>query len=97
MAAYVVLNIDVTDPARYADYARAAGLTVEQFGGRYLARGGQAEALEGAANPKRVVILEFPTLERAQAWWNSPEYAEPKLIRANSARSDTFIVEGVEV
>jgi uncharacterized protein (DUF1330 family) len=95
MAAYVVLNIDVTDPVRYADYAQAAAATVEQFGGRYLVRGGRAESLEGSANPKRIVILEFPTLARAQAWWTSAEYSEPKLIRANTARSDTFIVEGV--
>jgi len=95
MAAYVVLNIDVTDPVRYADYARAAAATVEHFGGRYLARGGRAEALEGAANPKRVVILEFPTLARAKAWWTSAEYSQPKLIRASTARSDTFVVEGV--
>ena len=95
MAAYVVLNIDVTDPARYADYARAAAATLEQFGGRYLVRGGRAEALEGSVDPKRVVILEFPTAERAKAWWTSAEYSDPKRIRADSARSDTFIVEGV--
>jgi uncharacterized protein (DUF1330 family) len=97
MAAYVVLNIDVTDPDRYAGYAQAAAATVDQFGGKYLVRGGKAEALEGSANPRRVVILEFPTLGRAKAWWTSAEYSGPKLLRANTARSDTFIVEGVEV
>ncbi len=95
MAAYVVLNIDVTDPIRYADYARAAGATLEPFGGQYLVRGGRAEALEGSVDPRRVVILEFPTSERAKAWWTSAEYGKPKRIRAASARSDTFIVEGV--
>ena len=95
MAAYVVLNIDVTDPTRYADYARAAGATVELFGGTYLVRGGRAEALEGSADPKRVVILQFPTYERAKAWWDSAEYREPKLIRQSAARSDTLIVDGV--
>jgi uncharacterized protein (DUF1330 family) len=95
MAAYVVLNIDVTDPTRYADYATAAAATVKQFGGRYLVRGGRAEALEGAVDPKRVVILEFPTYERAQAWWASDGYREPKLLRQRTARSDTLIVDGV--
>ncbi len=95
MAAYIVLDIDVTDATRYPDYAKAAGPTVEQFGGRYLARGGRAEALEGSVDPKRVVILEFPTYERAQAWWTSAEYREPKLIRQSAARSDTLIVDGV--
>ena len=95
MAAYMVLNIEVTDPTRYADYAKAAGATVEQFGGRYLARGGRAESLEGSVQPKRVVILEFPTAERAKAWWDSAEYREPKRIRQSAATSDTLIVEGV--
>ncbi len=95
MAAYIVLNIDVTDPVRYADYAAAAGATVKQFGGRYLVRGGKAEALEGSANPKRIVILEFPTYERAKAWWDSAEYREPQRIRQSAAVSDTLIVEGV--
>jgi uncharacterized protein (DUF1330 family) len=70
MAAYVVLSIDVTDPVRYADYARAAGATVEQFGGRYLVRGGRAEALEGAAIPADR-DSRISTLARANAWWTS--------------------------
>src|SRR5262249_20895272 len=92
MAAYIVLNIEVTDPTRYVDYAKAAGATVEQFGGRYLARGGRAEGLEGSVDPKRIVILEFPTYERAKEWWSSAEYAGPKQIRQIAARSDTLIV-----
>jgi uncharacterized protein (DUF1330 family) len=95
MAAYVVLNVDITDPTRYADYAKAAGATVEQFGGRYLVRGGRAEALEGAADPKRIVILEFPTYERARAWWDSAEYRETKQLSQDTSRSDTLIVEGI--
>ena len=95
MAAYIVLNIDVTDPGRYPEYVKAAGATVEQFGGKYIVRGGRAQALERAVTPKRVVILEFPSYERAKAWWDSAEYREPKLIRQSAARSDTLIVEGV--
>jgi uncharacterized protein (DUF1330 family) len=95
MAAYVVLNIDVTDPVRYPEYAKAAGATVEQYGGKYLARGGRTEALEGTVAPKRVVILEFPSYERASAWWSSVEYREPKAIRQSAATSDTILVDGV--
>jgi uncharacterized protein (DUF1330 family) len=95
MAAYVVLNIEVTDSTRYADYAKAAAATVAQYGGRYLARGGRAERLEGHTDPKRIVILEFPSYERAQEWWDSTDYRDPKQLRQATARSETLIVDGV--
>ena len=95
MAAYVVLNIEVTDSARYPEYARAAGPTVAQYGGTYLARGGTAEALEGSVTPRRVVIIQFPSYERAKAWWDSEEYRAPKSVRQSAAISDTLIVDGV--
>jgi uncharacterized protein (DUF1330 family) len=95
MAAYIVLNIEVTDPAGYADYVKVAAASLEPYGGRYLARGGAAAALEGATVPKRVVILEFPSYERATAWWASSEYREPKAIRQRTATSDTIVVDGV--
>jgi uncharacterized protein (DUF1330 family) len=95
MAAYIVLNIDVTDPARYPEYAKVAAPIVKQYGGRYLVRGGTAEALEGSIQPKRVVILEFPSYERAKAWWDCEEYRGPKAIRQSAATSDTILVEGV--
>ncbi len=95
MAAYVLLNIDVTNPERYAEYVKVAGATVEQYGGRYLVRGGTAKKLEGSIEPKRFVVLEFPSLERANAWWDSADYREPKAIRQRAAVSDTILVEGV--
>ena len=95
MAAYVVLNVEVTDPARYPEYAKAAGPTVAQYGGVYLARGGKAETLEGSLVPKRVVIIQFPSYEGAKAWWDSEAYRAPKGIRQSAAISDTLIVEGV--
>ncbi len=95
MAAYIVLNIDVTDAARYPEYAKVAAPTIEQYGGRYLARGGQAEALEGGVQARRVVILEFPSYERAKAWWNSVDYRQPKALRQACATSDTILVDGV--
>ena len=95
MAAYIVLNIEVTDPSRYPEYVRTAGPTVAQYGGTYLVRGGKAEALEGGIEPKRFVILQFPSYERAKAWWDSEEYRAPKGIRQSAAISDTLLVEGV--
>jgi uncharacterized protein (DUF1330 family) len=95
MAAYVLLNIEVTDSTRYADYAKAAEASVKQYGGRYLARGGRAERLEGTTEPKRIVILEFPSYERAKEWWESADYRDPKQLRQASARSETLIVNGI--
>ena len=95
MAAYVLLNIDVINPEQYAEYVKVAGATVEQYGGRYLVRGGKAGKLEGSLEPKRLVVLEFPSLERANAWWESAEYREPKAIRQQASVTDAVIVEGV--
>jgi uncharacterized protein (DUF1330 family) len=95
MAAYVILNIDVTDKERYAEYAKVAGATVASFGGKYLARGGRAEKLEGSSEPRRIVVLEFPTLQRAKDWWASEEYRDPKAIRQSASSADVIVVEGV--
>ena len=95
MPAYVILNIEVTDPERFAEYAKTGAPTVAQYGGRYLARGGRAEKLEGGLEPRRVVVIEFDTADRARAWWASGEYGVPKAVRQSAARSDVILVEGV--
>jgi uncharacterized protein (DUF1330 family) len=95
MAAYLIVNVDVTDPVRYQDYVKEVPATIAAFGGRYLARGGKAEVLEGAYSPKRMVILEFESVERARAWWASEVYREPKALRQASATTDLILVEGV--
>ena len=95
MAAYVVVNIDVTDPARYADYIAVAGATVAEFGGEYLARGGAAQRLEGSWDPKRVVILRFDSVDAANAWWTSDAYAGPRAMRQAAATTDMMLVDGV--
>ena len=95
MPAYVILNVEVTDPERFAEYARTGAPTVAQYGGRYLARGGATEKLEGGLEPKRVVVIAFESADRARAWWASSEYAGPKVVRQSSARSDVILVEGV--
>jgi len=95
MSAYLVVNINVVDAVRYQDYIRAVPPTIEAFGGRYLARGGQVEVLEGEWNPKRMVILEFPSVAKAKAWWESQEYAGPKAIRQSCSRGEIVLVEGM--
>ncbi|MER3513043.1 MAG: DUF1330 domain-containing protein, partial [Chloroflexota bacterium] len=74
MAAYVIVDIQVTDPAGYAEYRQLAPPIVAAYGGRYLVRGGALETLEGNWTPQRLVILEFPSLAQAKAWWDAPEY-----------------------
>ena len=95
MAAYVVVNVEVLDPVRYQDYVKAVPATLAAYGGRFLVRGGKAESLEGTYQPRRFVIIEFESVERARAWWSSAEYAGPKALRQSIARTDLLIVEGV--
>ena len=83
------------DQDRYADYIAQAPESVERFGGRYVARGGRTEVLEGDWEPKRFVILEFPRFEDAQAWWSSEEYAPVKARRHATATSRMILVDGV--
>jgi uncharacterized protein (DUF1330 family) len=95
MSAYVVVQITVRDPARYEEYKVMAPASIAQYGGRYLVRGGKTETLEGTWLPTRFVILEFPSAERARAWWNSTEYATAKPIRQASADTEMLLVEGL--
>jgi uncharacterized protein (DUF1330 family) len=95
MPAYVVVEIEVEDPVRYERYKQLAASSVAAHGGRYVVRGGPVETLEGDWRPPRFVILEFPSSERARAWWASPEYAEAKALRQAIARSQMILVEGV--
>ena len=96
MPAYMLVDIDVHDPARYEEYRASAPAAIHAYGGRYLVRGGAAELLEGERAPHRVVVLEFPSLEQARAFWDSPEYAAFKGIRHESASSNVVLVEGLE-
>jgi uncharacterized protein (DUF1330 family) len=95
MPAYVLADIEVRDPERYEKYKALAPPVIAAHGGRYLARGGRTELLEGSWAPERTVILEFPSLEKAKAWWDSLEYAEAKALRQASARTNMLIVEGL--
>ncbi|HEX6975744.1 MAG TPA: DUF1330 domain-containing protein [Vicinamibacterales bacterium] len=95
MAAYVIVNIDVKDPTRYEDYKKMSPISVGQYGGKFIARGGTAEVLEGTWQPKRVVILEFESVEQAKTWWASPEYADAKALRQATSDGDMIVVAGV--
>jgi uncharacterized protein (DUF1330 family) len=95
MPAYVVVNVDVNDPVRYERYKQLAQESLPVYGGRYLARGAAVEILEGEWSPKRLVILEFPSVDRAKAWWASSEYAEGKALRQATAHTDMVLTEGL--
>ena len=95
MAAYVIANVEVTDPAAYEEYRAKVPGTIAAYGGRYLARAGATEVLEGDWTPHRLVILEFPSLAQLKAWYRSPEYRPLLEIRKRSARARVIAVEGV--
>ncbi len=95
MPAYVVVQITVEDPVRYAEYRRIAAPSIAVYGGRYVVRGGACEILEGSWLPPRLVVLEFPTVERARAWWASPEYAPAKAVRQECASTEMLLIDGV--
>lgn len=95
MSAYLIANVDVTDPDAYAEYRKGVAATLEPFGGRFLARGGRAEVLDGSYGAKRLVIIEFPDVDRVKTWWNSPAYRPLRELRERASRGDFLIVEGV--
>ena len=94
MAAYVIGEIELTDPATYEDYRRQVAAVVTKYGGRFIVRGGKVQALEGGGSPGRIVVLEFPSLEQAQKWYRSPEYAPLIALRQRASRGRLIVVEG---
>lgn len=95
MTAYVIVDIDVTDPIEYEEYKKLAPAAVELYGGTYIARGGRTETLEGDWKPSRLVILQFDSSEQAKMWLNSDEYAAARSIRHRAANSQMVVIEGV--
>tara|TARA_B100000686_G_scaffold248157_1_gene257863 strand:+ start:71 stop:358 length:288 start_codon:yes stop_codon:yes gene_type:complete len=94
MSAYVVFEILINNPERYEEYKRLAPPIVAAYGGKYIARGGKAENLEGDWQPNRIVILEFESVEKAKQWLDSEEYQEAKALRHKYAKSNAIVVEG---
>ena len=95
MKAYVIVNVNVKDTERYAEYAKAATPTVAAHGGRYIARGGRAEKLEGNIAVNRIVVLEFPHYDQAKGWYDSPEYQAAASIRQSCSSGELILVEGI--
>jgi uncharacterized protein (DUF1330 family) len=94
MAAYVLLDIKVTDPEQFDHYRKLAPPAIAAYGGKYLARGGKTEVLEGDWAHNRMVLLEFPTLEKAKQWLESPEYREARILRHMAASTKAIVIEG---
>ena len=95
MAAYLIVDIEVTDPVVIEEYRKRVPATLEKYGGKFLARGGKFEKLEGAWQPKRMVLIEFPSMEQAKRWYDSEEYREPKALRLKGSKGNLILVEGV--
>lgn len=95
MAAYLIVDVKVSDPEVYKGYTKLVPATVEAYGGRFLVRGGNAETVEGDWIPNRLVVLEFDSVEQAKAWYDSEEYREPKRIRHAASHANMILVEGV--
>jgi uncharacterized protein (DUF1330 family) len=95
VTAYVIVEVDVTDPDAYEVYKPLAGAAVEAHGGRYIARGGATELLEGEPAPQRIVILEFPDAASATRWYHSPEYQAAKAAREGAGTGRFVVVEGL--
>ena len=95
MPAYVIVDVHVRDPERYQEYRTMVPASLEKYGGKFLVRGGKFEKLEGDRDFGRVVVLEFPGVEAARRWYDSPEYREAKALRLRTADSHLIIVEGV--
>jgi uncharacterized protein (DUF1330 family) len=96
MPAYIIVEISIHNPAEYEDYKKLTPQSLKPFDGKFIVRGGQAESLEGYWNPERIVVLEFPSLEKAKAWWNSEGYAPAKALRQRTAHTKMILVPGVE-
>ena len=97
MAGYVMVQVkEITDPARFKEYGERTSVTVEQYGGRYLVRGGAYEQVEGDWPDCRNVVIEFPSVERAKQWYESPEYAPLIAMRQAASESQMIRIEGYD-
>jgi uncharacterized protein (DUF1330 family) len=94
MTAYVIARVNVTDPEKYEDYKALSPGAVAAHGGRFIARGGQVKTLEGEPEDRRVVILEFPTVEAAETFYDSAEYEAAREKRRGAAEFQMILVEG---
>jgi uncharacterized protein (DUF1330 family) len=94
MTAYFIAEVEVTNPAGYEPYRPLAAASIAQYGGKFMARGGSAELIEGGPAPKRIVVIEFADAAAARRWYNSPEYQRALPIRQANSTARAFIVDG---
>jgi uncharacterized protein (DUF1330 family) len=94
MSAYVIAEIEVTDPAAYEDYRKQVPGVVEKYKGKFIVRGGKIESMEGGWSPKRMVVVEFPSMEQALKFYRSPEYRPLIALRQSASKGKLIIVEG---
>jgi len=96
MKTYIIVDVTITDPVKYEAYKKLTPASLVPFDGKFIVRGGTTETLEGSWQPGRIVVLEFPSMEKAKAWWSSAGYAPAKAIRQSAAVTQMIVVEGVE-
>ena len=94
MAAYVIVEVTIHDTVAYEEYKKLTPASIAAYDGKFIVRGGKTESLEGDWNPERIVVLEFPSVERAKEWWSSEMYAPAKAIRQRTAATKMLVVEG---
>jgi uncharacterized protein (DUF1330 family) len=95
MKSYVIVDVTINDPVMYEEYKKLTPESIRLYGGKFLARGGKTETIEGDWKPGRIVILEFPTMEQARAWWSSEIYGKAKAIRQRAAYTQMIFAEGI--
>jgi uncharacterized protein (DUF1330 family) len=95
MSAYIIARIQVTDPAKYQEYTKLTPGAIARYGGKFIVRGGKTVSLEGEPENRRLVVIEFPTLQQAQAFYDSPEYGAARQVRYGAAVAQFLAVEGV--
>jgi uncharacterized protein (DUF1330 family) len=96
MPAYVIVRVEVTNWEEYKEYLKVGPGTLAQYGGKFIARNGEKATLEGPEETRRLVILEFPSLAEAKAWYNSKEYQDAKKLRAGASIGSLVAIDGVE-
>lgn len=94
MKAYIIVDVTITDPEKYEAYKKLTPGSLIPYEGKFVVRGGQAETLEGSWSPGRIVVVEFPSMEKARAWWSSEGYAPAKALRQSASTTQMILVEG---
>lgn len=95
MPVYLIAQVEITDPERYRDYTRHTPRLIAEHGGRFIARGAAPLVLEGPPTTKRIVVIEFPSVDHAKAFYNSPDYVRARAIRNEASTAQLVVIEGL--